>query len=235
MDRRDSFKTILVGTMAGGLLLQSCQNDEEKNALQTSLDNYQYGRTPKEKEHDHKILAEYFFSEHEIKTITVLGNLILPPNEIGSIEKAGVPEFIEFMAKDYPPFQVPLRGGLKNLDRKAQALFGSDFVDCSTDQQKSILDEMAWPTPDVPMGEQSMDVQFFNQIKNLTLTGYYTSRVGFDDLGYVGNIPNIWDGVPQEVLDQYDVDYDPEWLAKCIDQSTREDVAQWDDEGNLLN
>jgi hypothetical protein len=85
------------------------------------------------------------------------------------------------------------------------------------------------------MGEQSMDVQFFNQIKNLTLTGYYTSRVGFDDLGYVGNIPNIWDGVPQEVLDQYDVDYDPEWLAKCIDQSTREEVAQWDEEGNLLN
>lgn len=235
MDRRDSFKTILVGTMAGGMLLQSCQTKEEKTALQTSLDNYQYGRTKKEQEHDRKILAESFFTEHEIKTIAVLGNLILPPNEIGSIEKAEVPEFIEFMAKDYPPFQVPLRGGLKNLDRKAQALFNSDFINCSTEQQKSILDEMAWPIPDVPMNEQSMDVQFFNQIKNLTLTGYYTSRVGFDDLGYVGNIPNVWDGVPQEVLDQYDVDYDPEWLAKCIDQSTREAIAKWDDEGNLLN
>ncbi|MEY2950913.1 MAG: gluconate 2-dehydrogenase subunit 3 family protein [Saprospiraceae bacterium] len=235
MDRRDSFKTILVGTMAGGMLLQSCQTNEEKTALQTSLDNYQYGRTKKEKEHDNKILAESFFTDHEMKTISVLGNLILPPNEIGSIEKAGVPDFIEFMAKDYPPFQVPLRGGLKNLDRKAQALFSSNFIDCSTDQQKSILDEMAWPIPDVPMSGQTTDVQFFNQIKNLTLTGYYTSRVGFDDLGYVGNIPNVWDGVPQEVLDQYDVDYEPEWLAKCIDQSTREEVAEWDEEGNLLN
>ena len=64
--------------------------------------------------------------------------------------------------------------------------------------------------------------------------GYYTTRIGFDDLGYVGNRPNIWDGVPEEILADHDVELDPEWAAKCIDQSTRETIAEWDDEGNLL-
>ena len=58
--------------------------------------------------------------------------------------------------------------------------------------------------------------------------------MGFDDLGYVGNRPNIWDGVPADVLADHDVDYDPEWVAKCINQETREAVAEWDKDGNLL-
>jgi hypothetical protein len=58
--------------------------------------------------------------------------------------------------------------------------------------------------------------------------------MGIKDLGYKGNKPNVWDGVPQEVLDKHGVSYEKEWLAKCIDQSTRGDLAKWDEEGNLL-
>ena len=48
-------------------------------------------------------------------------------------------------------------------------------------------------------------------------------------------MPNIQDGVrPQDVLDQHGVAYDPEWIAKCVDQSKRNVIAEWDDEGNLL-
>ena len=71
-------------------------------------------------------------------------------------------------------------------------------------------------------------------MRNLTLTGYYTTKMGIDDLGYKGNIPNIWDGVPADVLKEHDVDYDEEWLAKCVDQDKREVIAEWDDKGNLL-
>ena len=77
-------------------------------------------------------------------------------------------------------------------------------------------------------------IKFFELMRNLTLTGYYTTRMGMDDLGFVGNFPNTWDGVPEEVLKDHDVAYDPEWLAKCVDQSKREVIAEWDDQGNLL-
>ena len=58
--------------------------------------------------------------------------------------------------------------------------------------------------------------------------------MGIKELGYVGNQPNVWDGVPQEVLDEHNLSYDPEWIARCVDQSKRMDIAQWDEEGNLI-
>ena len=59
--------------------------------------------------------------------------------------------------------------------------------------------------------------------------------MGIDELGYQGNSPNVWDGVPEDVLKDHDVDYDEEWLSKCVDQSKREDIAEWDDQKNLLS
>ena len=58
--------------------------------------------------------------------------------------------------------------------------------------------------------------------------------MGWDDLGYVGNRPNIWDGVPEDVLKEHGMEYEAEWLAKCIDQSKRDITAEWDEDGNLL-
>ena len=71
-------------------------------------------------------------------------------------------------------------------------------------------------------------------IRNLVVTGYFTSEVGIKELGYVGNTPNVWDGVPQDVLDEMGLAYDPEWLAKCVDQEKRNETARWDKKGNLL-
>ena len=59
--------------------------------------------------------------------------------------------------------------------------------------------------------------------------------MGIDDLGYKGNMPNVWDGVPQDVLDEHGLAYDPAWLAKCVDQSKRSELAKWDDDGNLIS
>ena len=59
--------------------------------------------------------------------------------------------------------------------------------------------------------------------------------MGIDDLGYKGNTPNVWDGVPQDVLDELGMSYDPAWLAKCVNQETRGDIAKWDDDGNLIS
>ena len=72
-------------------------------------------------------------------------------------------------------------------------------------------------------------------MRNLTLTGYYTTKMGLDDLGYQGNVANVWDGVPDDVLEKHGLAYDEEWLAKCVDQSKRAEIAQWDNDGNLIN
>lgn len=66
------------------------------------------------------------------------------------------------------------------------------------------------------------------------MTGFYTSKIGIEELGYKGNSPNVLTGVPEDVLAQHGVTYDPEWIAKCVDQSKRNDVAEWDENGNLI-
>ena len=71
-------------------------------------------------------------------------------------------------------------------------------------------------------------------MRDLLVTGYFTSEVGLKDQGYMGNSPNVWDGIPQDVLVDHGMAYEEAWLAKCIDQSKRNETAVWDEDGNLL-
>jgi hypothetical protein len=230
MDRRESIKSLLLGSVAGGLLLNSCDQPAEK--VTEKIWEYQYGRNKKESAIDKVLLETTFFTPTEEVLVTCLANLILPPNEQGTIEEAGVVPFIGFMMVDYPDFQLPMRGGLMVLNAKANKNFGQNFVTLNEEEQKSILDKMAFPIEGVE--EQPQEVQFFALLRNLVLTGYFTSEVGIKELDYRGNMPNIWDGVPQNVLDEMGLSYDPAWIAKCIDQEKRNETAVWDEEGNLL-
>ena len=238
MDRRNSLKSILLGGIAGSLAIHGCKTEAEATANTGSEIYeypYKYGRTPEEKELIEELETEQFFNQHEMETINILCALILPANEnFGSASDAGAPDFIEFMAKDIPELQTTLRGGLMWLDHKCNTEFNVEFKTAPEQQQKELLDQIAYYDPEIPMDKQALEIQFFNLMCNLTLTGYYTSKMGIEDLGYKGNMPNIWDGVPEEVLLQHGVSYEEEWLAKCIDQSKRGIIAEWDDEGNLI-
>lgn len=237
MDRRESLKNILLGSVAGGLALQGCKPESESAAtdLKTAVDERFFGRTPEEKEQIAKLNAETFFNPHEMETIAALAVRILPPTEEhGGPMEAGVPDFIEFMAKDIPELQPTLRGGLMWLDHTSNIQNQAEFKAATEDQQKAIMDTIAWYDAEVPMQEQALEIQFFSLMRNLTVCGYYTSEVGIAELGYKGNQPNIWDGVPQEVLDKHGLAYEEEWLAKCIDQSQRGVIAEWDEDGNLI-
>ncbi len=237
MDRRQSIQTMLLGAGAISLGLQSCVGEGEPELDQQiidSADNY-FGRTPEELERIEKLNAEALFTTHELETIAVLSEVILPPKpEVGGPLEAGVPEFIEFIGKDIPRMQNTLLGGLLWLDSTSNELFNTEFKSLSLDLQKQILDPIAFYDPEIPTRERPFEIQWFSLMRNLTLTGYYTSELGIKDLGYKGNQPNVWDGVPQDVLDQHGMSYDPEWIAKCIDQNTRGDIATWDENGNLL-
>lgn len=239
MDRRKSIQTIILGAGAGatGLVFNSCNTEGETTVEQnivTGAGKF-FGRTPEELELIEKLDAEQLFNAHEMETIAILSTVILPPKEPhgGPIE-AEVPEFIEFIGKDFPEMQMTLLGGLMWLDHKCNTEFEVEFKSASLEQQKMILDTIAYHDVEVPLEKQPLEIQFFHMMRGLTVTGYYTSKVGITDLGYKGNMPNVWDGVPEDVLEQHGVSYDPEWIAKCVDQSKRGIIAEWDDEGNLL-
>ena len=138
---------------------------------------------------------------HEWATVGVLSDWILPADEVsGSATDAGVPEFID----DWLDFQrgdllVEIREGLAWLDGECQGRFRRNFVDCSSMQQQQILDRIAWPDKAAP--QDAKGVAFFNQFRDLTLSGFYTSEVGIRDLPYVGNEPQAeWRGCPTDVL-----------------------------------
>ncbi len=237
MDRRDSLKTLLVGTIGGITLasVNSCKTEVATDAPLKQTASNLYGRTPKELEHDKKVHAEVYLNEHELATIAVLCDIILPATtDAGSATDAKVHEFIEFIVKDIPAHQLPMRGGLMWLDLEANRRFEKQFIACSKEEEIQIIEDIAYPDPDNKKPTMAHGIAFFNLMRNLTLTGYYTTKMGFDDLGVNSNYANVWDGVPEEVLANHDVDYEPEWLAKCVDQSKRLVIAEWDEEGNLL-
>ena len=233
MNRRDSIKNLTFLSIGAGLLLEGCYGISREK-IKRSLTRYEYGRTPEEKLYDDKLFAEKFFTNQELFTLDKICNLILPPNEFGSIRDAEVVQLIEFMAKDIPTYKEPLRNGLIWIDNESKKRFNNLFVDCEIAQQINIFDEIAYYDPNKSISDYSEPVQWFNLLRNLTMTGYFTSEVGINELGYKGNIPNIWDGVPQDILDQYGLEYDKDWLEKFVDQSKRNIIAEWDDDGNLL-
>lgn len=235
MDRRDTIKTILVGSLAGGAVgtsLQSCKTDPEeivKDVLQ-----FKYGQTPEERERDRKLLEAEYFTDGELTDLATLCDIILPATPTaGSATDAAVPDFIEFMVKDAPFLQLPLRGGLAWINNEARKRFEKTFDTITEAQRLEIIDDIAYPDKATP--EMNQGAKFFDRLRGLVMTGYFTSKIGIEDLGYVGNRPNVWDGVPADVLKDHDVDYDPEWIAKCINQEKRMEQVQWDDQGNVLN
>lgn len=203
MDRRKSLKTLGIGTLSAGLLLDACKPKPKEQAAAAVADKAgDADRQPIEIEKDKKLNAETFFTPHEMATITILGDIIIPKDEkSGSASDAKVPEFIEFIVKDMPEHQTPMRGGLRWLDVQCMNRYSNAFKDSSPQQQKEILDEIAYPGKAKTGMKQG--VAFFDLIRNLVATGFFTSKMGIEDLGYVGNVPNKWEGVPDDIIRQY--------------------------------
>jgi gluconate 2-dehydrogenase gamma chain len=211
MDRRSSLKAMFIGTVSASVLVEACKSASTTVAVVTDEDRMQ-----EEKDYLVKVNAEpKFFDEHEMATITVLGDIIMPKDETsGSASEAKVPEFIEFIVKDMPDHQVPVRGGLRWLDLHSHNKHGKSFVSCTHEQQIGIVDEIAYPKKAKP--EVAQGVSFFNKMRDLVTTGYYTSEIGVKDLGYMGNQPNQWNGVPDDVLKQHGLAYTEKELKECI-------------------
>lgn len=208
MKRRDSLKAIsLSGLGMVGLNPQIAAAEAIAPPTVPTPVKVPGGRQKFEAERDAKLMAEKFFTPHELQTVTVLSDIIIPADaRSGSASQAGVPAFIEFIMKDQPRWQTPIRGGLRWLDNQCVKRYGKQFVACPKAQQIEMIDMIAYPEQAKP--EVSQGVSFFNSMRGLVATGFYTSQMGIKDIGYMGNTPNDWQGVPDDVLKQYGLSYD---------------------------
>ena len=217
MDRRKSIKALLVGTAATSMLIESCNPTDKKVATATTepAAAVDLSRTKEELEVIKKLNEQTFFTKEEMATIIILADIIVPKDALsGSATDAKVPEFIEFIVKDMPDNKVPMRGGLRWLQIESLKRFEKSFNDISDKQRIEIVDDIAYPNKVKPGMQQG--VSFFNLMRDLTCTGFYTSEIGVKDIGYAGNKPNQWNGVPDDVLKQYNVAYTEKELKECV-------------------
>jgi gluconate 2-dehydrogenase gamma chain len=137
---------------------------------------------------------------HEWATIRLLADWIIPADDRspGAIQ-AGVPEFIDdWLNWKRGDLLAEIHGGLTWLDIECNRFFGSDFVDCSNAQQEQILERIAYPGK--AAANDASAVAFFSHLRDLVVSGFFTSPVGIRDLPYLGNEPQSeWDGCPTAV------------------------------------
>jgi gluconate 2-dehydrogenase gamma chain len=151
-----------------------------------------------------------FFTRHEYATVLVLVDLIIPRDErSGSASDAGVPAFMDFMMIDQPGRQTAMRGGLAFIDHLCDARFDKNFIECTNAERKQVLDDLAYPGRVEPA--LAHGAAFFSSFRDLTASGFWTSKMGIEDLQYLGNKAMAeWKGCPSEALEHLGVKYQGE-------------------------
>jgi len=197
IDRREALKRVGAVPLAAGLALsparlQAAQEHVHKGAAKTAK-----GKPP----------APKFFTAQEWATVRVLADAVIPRDErSGSATDALVPEFIDFIlddplaeAREKESLQTRVRGGLAWLDRECRGRFSKAFVECAAGERTAVLDEIAWP--EKARVEMAAGAAFFTLFRDLVASGFWSSRMGVEDLGYTGNtFVAEWKGCPPAVL-----------------------------------
>ncbi|MFM8534660.1 MAG: gluconate 2-dehydrogenase subunit 3 family protein [Acidimicrobiia bacterium] len=196
MNRRDALKALLAAP-AAGIAWTDAEAAQAAAAAQTA----RAATTAKP-------FVPKFFTAAEFRLVSTLADIVIPKDErSGSATDAGVPEFMDFMMIDQPARQVAMRGGLAWLDVECQRRFDKIFLDCATGERTAVLDDIAWPA--TAIAEFAHGVAFFTNFRDLTASGFWTTRMGIDDLQYMGNRSVArWNGCPPGALKKLGVSYD---------------------------
>lgn len=147
------------------------------------------------------------FTAAEWRTVNVLVDLVIPRDaRSGSATDARVPEFMDVFMETSENMRTWMRTGLAWLDDECRKRFNRVFVDCDAAQRTAVLDDIAWPRLARP--EMQAGVRFFTNFRNFTASGFWSSRMGVEDLQYLGNRPVAqWNGCPAPALAKLGVRY----------------------------
>lgn len=145
-------------------------------------------------------------TDDELETLAALADVILPADERSpGAAELGAHEFIdEWVSAPYEGNErdlVLIRGGVTWLDRESASRFGARFAALTTEQQTQICDDICYLPNAAP--EFRAAARFFDRVRDLTATAFWTTDEGMSDLGFVGNTPmGAFEGPPPEVLDR---------------------------------
>ncbi len=142
--------------------------------------------------------APKFFVPRQWKMLQQLCQTIIPPDEhSGGAIEAGAPEWIDLVTSENEWYQRDLSGGMVWLDAQCGARYGTGFLESAPEQQKEILDLIAYRKNAKADPSLQIGVEFFSQLRELAMDGYFTSEIGVKDLDYRGNkFLKNWTGCP---------------------------------------
>ena len=192
LNRRAILKLLGAAPAAAGFAWTEAEAQQAHHQAQAARQKPQAARA--------RAFKPQFFTPHEYATVRVLVDLIIPKDErSGSATDAGVPEWMDFMMVDQPTRQTAMRGGLAWIDLECLRRHDKTFLACGPAERTGLLDDISWPQKARP--EVSHGVAFFNSFRDLTASGFWTTRMGIDDLQYMGNtfVPE-WTGCPDAAM-----------------------------------
>jgi gluconate 2-dehydrogenase gamma chain len=153
-----------------------------------------------------------FLSTEQFQTVEHLAEMIIPEDDTPGAQHAGVAEFIDFMLANRVPVstardvrttddaiaagneaQNKFVAGLADVDALSQSLFRREFMQCSPEEQTSLLEDLAYKEKFKPTTEAGR--AFFQMMRDYTVVGYYTTKIGLQTLGYPG-LETFWSAMP---------------------------------------
>ena len=179
LSRRDALKLLTMGSLAGSVL----------RVIPAHAAEYAHSLIDDEKAQSKT--GEYvpkFFLPHQYKTLQRLCETILPADsDCGGAIEAGAPEFIDLLTSENSDYQMKIGGGLMWLDSACIDRYGNTCLESSPQQLKEMLDLIAYRKNAAQEPGLSQGIEFFSLLRNLTSDGFFTSKIGIEYLGYVGN------------------------------------------------
>ena len=179
ISRRDILRTLAV-TAAGGSVLQVIPAEAAAYV-------HQVVRKEKAAAPAGKYTPKYFSAPQYAALIALCDAIIPKDDKSGGAVEAGAPEFIDLLTSENERYQLRLGGGLFWLDGFCSDRYGKVFLECAPEQKKEVLDLIAFRKNAKQDSALSQGVAFFAFLRRLTCDGYYTSKIGVADLGYIGN------------------------------------------------
>jgi len=130
-----------------------------------------------------------FFNADEFRTVEILAAMIIPTDDAPGAKEAQVANYIDFVVFSAAEFEPLLQkkwiDGLAYLERESQKQFGKSFRDVDEADRIRLLTDMSVPERDAKAEHEGF--AFFSLVKDITVEGFYTSKIGLIDvLDYQG-------------------------------------------------
>lgn len=179
ISRRDVLRSFGKGVLAGSVL----------SVIPLQAAEYAHKMVAAEKAASPSgIYAPKFFPAKQYETLRALCQTIIPADaDSGGAIEAGAPEFIDLLSSENKDYQLILGGGLMWLDASCYDRYGSAYSHCTSEQQKEILDLIAYRKNALSDPSFSQGIEFFAFLRNIAVDGFITSAIGIKYLGYIGN------------------------------------------------